>query len=199
MSTTFFKTFSDFWKSAGLHFPSIIYTHPAICLFLFPWSILKLSENLDNISCPAFFVHSQRHLSIIWIHAHMLHFSMIKYAVRESCRTILIICPFIIFWKLNYLKIQCTCFLPTFPKLSQNSSVRVPLRLQKFFKSKFFKTFSKSKVYVYLCPQKTFLKVSFLKESLIKNVYVYLSEHMFDFSNKISDRLFYYISNAYIL
>ena len=138
-------------------------------------------------------------MSIIWIHAHMLHFSMLKYAVRESCRTILIICPFIIFWKLNYLKIQCTCFHPTFRKVFQNSCVRVPLRLQKFFKSKFFKSFSKSRVYVYSYPQKTFLKVSFLKESLSKNVYVYLSEQMFEKSNKISDSDFYYISNAYIL
>ena len=121
------------------------------------------------------------------------------YAVRESCRTILIICPFIIFWKLNYLKIQCTCFSSTFQKLFQNSSVRVPLRLQKFFKSKFFKSFSKSRVYVYSYPQRTFLKVSFLKESLSKNVYVYRGEQMFEKSNKISDRDFYYISSPYIL
>ena len=69
----------------------------------------------------------------------------------------------------------CTHFLPTFQKLFQNSSVRVPLRLQKFFKSKFFKSFSKSRVYVYR------------------------GEHMFEKSNKISKGLFYYISNAYIL
>ena len=93
----------------------------------------------------------------------------------------------------------CTHFPPTFQKLFQNSSVRVPLRLQKFFKSKFFKSFSKSRVYVYSYPKKTFLKVSFLKESLSKNVYVYLGEQMFEKSNKISDRLFYYISNAHIL
>ena len=93
----------------------------------------------------------------------------------------------------------CTHFLPTFQKLFQNSSVRVPLRFQEFFKSKFFKSFSKSRVYVYSYPQKTFLKVSFLKESLSKNVYVYLGEQMFEKSNKISDRDFYYISNAYIL
>ena len=158
-----------------------------------------MSENLDNISCPAFFVYNQRRLSIIWIHAHILHFSILKYAVRESCRTILIICLFIIFRKLNYLKIQCTRFPPTFRKLFQNSSVRVPLRFQKFFKSKFFKSFSKSRVYVYSYPQKTFLKVSFLKESLSENVYVYRGEQMFDFSNKISDRDFYYIINPYIL
>ena len=93
----------------------------------------------------------------------------------------------------------CTHFPPTFQKLFQNSSVRVPLRLQKFFKSKFFESFSKSRVYVYSYPKKTFLKVSFLKESLSENVYVYLGEQMFEKSNKISDRLFYYISNAYIL
>ena len=93
----------------------------------------------------------------------------------------------------------CTHFSPTFQKVFQNSSVRVPLRFQEFFKSKFFKSFSKSRVYVYSYPQKTFLKVSFLKESLSKNVYVYLSEHMFEKSNKISDGLFYYISNAHIL
>ena len=66
-------------------------------------------------------------------------------------------------------------FSPTFQKLFQNSSVRVPLRLQKFFKSKFFKSFSKSRVYVYR------------------------GEQMFEKSNKISDRLFYYIINPYIL
>ena len=153
MSIYFFKkllaTFEKVsWQSACI-FSSIIYTFSDFCLFLFPWNILKLSENLDNISCPAFFVYSQRRLSIIWIHAHMLYFIILKYAVRESCRTILIICPFIIFWKFNYLKIQCTCFPPIFPKLFQNSCVRVPLRLQKFFKSKFFKSFSKSRVYVY--------------------------------------------------
>ena len=69
----------------------------------------------------------------------------------------------------------CTHFPPTFQKLFQNSSVRVPLRLQKFLKSKFFKSFSKSRVYVYL------------------------GEQMFEKSNKISDRDFYYISNPYIL
>lgn len=74
----------------------------------------------------------------------------------------------------------CTHFPPTFQKLFQNSSVRVPLRFQEFFKSKFFKSFSKSKVYVYSFSQKTFLKVSFLKESLSKNVYVYLGEQMFE-------------------
>ena len=93
----------------------------------------------------------------------------------------------------------CTHFPPTFQKLFQNSRVRVPLRLQKFFKSKFFKSFSKSRVYVYAYPKKTFLKVSFLKESLSKNVYVYRGEHMFEKSNKISEWVFYYISNAYIL
>ena len=93
----------------------------------------------------------------------------------------------------------CTHFPPTFPKLFQNSCVRVPLRFQEFFKSKFFKSFSKSRVYVYSYPQKTFLKVSFLKESLSKNVYVYLSEQMFEKSNKISEWVFYYISNAHIL
>ena len=90
-------------------------------------------------------------------------------------------------------------FPPTFQKLFQNSSVRVPLRLHKFFKSKFFKSFSKSRVYVYAYPKKTFLKVSFLKESLSKNVYVYRGEQMFEKSNKISDRDFYYISNTHIL
>ena len=74
----------------------------------------------------------------------------------------------------------CTHIPPTFQKVFQNSSVRVPLRFQEFFKSKFFKSFSKSRVYVYSYPQKTFLKVSFLKESLSKNVYVYLSEQMFE-------------------
>ena len=92
----------------------------------------------------------------------------------------------------------CTRFPATFRKLFQNSSVRVPLRFQKFFKSKFFESFSKSRVYVYSYPKKTFLKVSFLKESLSENVYVYLSEQMFEKSNKISDRDFYYISNAHI-
>ena len=92
----------------------------------------------------------------------------------------------------------CTHIPPTFQKLFQNSSVRVPLRLHKFFKSKFFKSFSKSRVYVYAYPKKTFLKVSFLKESLSENVYVYLGEQMFEKSNKISDGLFYYISNPYI-
>ena len=90
-------------------------------------------------------------------------------------------------------------FSPTFQKLFQKSSVRVPLRFQEFFKSKFFKSFSNSRVYVYSYPQKTFLKVSFLKESLSKNVYVYRGEHMFEKSNKISDSDFYYISNPYIL
>ena len=84
----------------------------------------------------------------------------------------------------------CTHFPSTFQKLFQNSSVRVPLRFQKFFKSKFFKSFSKSRVYVYSYPKKTFLKVSFLKESLSKNVYVYRGEHMFEKSNKISKGLF---------
>ena len=93
----------------------------------------------------------------------------------------------------------CTHFPPTFQKLFQNSSVRVPLRFQEFFKSKFFESFSKSRVYVYSFPQKTFLKVSFLKESLSENVYVYRGEQMFEKSNKISDRDFYYISSAYIL
>ena len=93
----------------------------------------------------------------------------------------------------------CTHIPPTFQKLFQNSRVRVPLRLQKFFKSKFFKSFSKSRVYVYSYPKKTFLKVSFLKESLSKNVYVYRGEQMFEKSNKISDGLFYYISSPYIL
>ena len=74
----------------------------------------------------------------------------------------------------------CTHIPPTFQKVFQNSSVRVPLRFQEFFKSKFFKSFSKSRVYVYSCSKKTFLKVSFLKESLSKNVYVYLSEQMFE-------------------
>ena len=93
----------------------------------------------------------------------------------------------------------CTRFPPTFQKLFQNFSVRVPLRFQEFFKSKFFESFSKSRVYVYSYPKKTFLKVSFLKESLSENVYVYLGEQMFEKSNKISDRLFYYIINPYIL
>ena len=84
----------------------------------------------------------------------------------------------------------CTYFPPTFQKLFQNSSVRVPLRFQEFFKSKFFRSFSKSRVYVYSYPQKTFLKVSFLKESLSENVYVYLSEQMFEKSNKISEWVF---------
>ena len=84
----------------------------------------------------------------------------------------------------------CTRFSPTFQKLFQNSSVRVPLRFQEFFKSKFFKSFSKSRVYVYPFSQRTFLKVSFLKESLSENVYVYLGEQMFEKSNKISDGLF---------
>ena len=92
----------------------------------------------------------------------------------------------------------CTRFPPTFRKLFQNSSVRVPLRFQEFFKSKFFKSFSKSRVYVYSYFQKTFLKVSFLKESLSENVYVYRGEHMFEKSNKISDSYFYYIINPYI-
>ena len=93
----------------------------------------------------------------------------------------------------------CTRFPPTFQKLFENSSVRVPLRFQEFFKSKFFRSFSKSRVYVYSFSQKIFLKVSFLKESLSKNVYVYRDEHMFEKSNKISDGLFYYIINTYIL
>ena len=45
-------------------------------------------------------------------------------------------------------------------------------------------------MYVYSYPKKTFLKVSFLKESLSENVYVYLGEQMFEKSNKISDGLF---------
>ena len=57
----------------------------------------------------------------------------------------------------------CTHFPPTFQKLFQNSSVRVPLRLQEFFKSKFFKSFSKSRVYVYSYPQKDFFKSKFFK------------------------------------
>ena len=92
---------------------------------------------------------------------------------------------------MNFQKIPpCTRFPPTFQKLFQNSSVRVPLRLQEFFKSKFCESFSKSKVYVYSYPQKTFLKVSFLKESLSKNVYVYRGEQMFEKSNKISEWVF---------
>lgn len=57
----------------------------------------------------------------------------------------------------------CTRFPPTFQKLFQNSSVRVPLRFQEFFKSKFFKSFSKSRVYVYSFSQKTFFKIKFFK------------------------------------
>ena len=68
----------------------------------------------------------------------------------------------------------CTHFPPTFQKLFQKSSVRVPLRFQEFFKSKFFESFSKSRVYVYL------------------------GEQMFKKSNKISEWVFYYISNAHI-
>ena len=137
---------------------------------------IKLSENSNRY----FDFPRDGWGTIIWICIHTLHFNIVKCAVRESCRTILIICPFRVFRKFNYLKIQCTRFLATFQKLFQNSSVRVPLRLQKFFKSKFCESFSKSRVYVYSYLQKTFLKVSFLKESLSKNVYVYRDEHMFE-------------------
>ena len=156
MSIYFFKkllaTFEKVsWQPACV-FPSIIYTHPAICLFPFPWNILKLSENSKTFSVCSTggLVDNNNYLSI--------HNFQINEFSENS---------------------PCTHFPPTFQKLFQNSSVRVPLRLQKFFKSKFFKSFSKSKVYVYPYSQKTFLKVSFLKESLSENVYVYRGEHMF--------------------
>lgn len=57
----------------------------------------------------------------------------------------------------------CTRFSPTFQKLFQNSSVRVPLRLQKFFKSKFFKSFSKSRGVRVLISLKDFFKSKFFK------------------------------------
>lgn len=66
--TFFFKSRKKFFKSRwqpACIFSSIIYTFSDICLFLFPWNILKLSENLDNISCPNFSVYKQRYLSII--------------------------------------------------------------------------------------------------------------------------------------
>ena len=144
-------------------FPSIIYTHLVICLFLFPWSILKLSENskIFSVCSTGGLVNNHNYLSI--------H----NYQINEFSENS-----------------PCTHFPPTFPKFFQNSSVRVLLRFQEFFKSKFFKSFSKSRVYVYSYPQKTFLKVSFLKESLSKNVYVYRGEQMFEKSNKISEGLF---------
>ena len=91
----------------------------------------------------------------------------------------------------------------TFPQLFKNFSKTLVYVYRSAFKSfskvSFSEVFSKSKVYVYSYPQKTFLKVSFLKESLSKNVYVYRGEQMFEKSNKISDRDFYYISNTHIL
>ena len=57
----------------------------------------------------------------------------------------------------------CTRFSPTFRKLFQNSSVRVPLRFQEFFKSKFFKSFSKSMGVRVLFFPKDFFKSKFFK------------------------------------
>ena len=167
MSIYFFKkllaTFEKVsWQPACV-FSSIIYTFSDICLFLFHWNILKFSENSKT-----FFVYSTG--GLVDNHNYL---SIHNYQINEFSENS-----------------PCTHFPPTFQKLFQNSSVRVPLRLQKFFKSKFYESFSKSRVYVYSYPQKTFLKVSFLKESLSKNVYVYRGEQMFDFSNKISEGLF---------
>ena len=61
-----------------------------------------------------------------------------------------------------------------------------------------FKNFSKTLVYVYRYAFKSFSKVSFSEVFSKSKVYVYLSEQMFEKSNKISDGLFYYISNAHI-
>ena len=132
MSTNIFKKLlATFRKHPGsqLVFFLLLYTFSDFCLFLFHWNILKLSENSKTFSVCSTggLVDNYNYLSI--------H----NYQINEFSENS-----------------PCTHFLPTFQKLFQNSSVRVPLRLQKFFKSKFFRTFSKSRVYVYSYPQKTF-------------------------------------------
>ena len=93
----------------------------------------------------------------------------------------------------------CTHFPPTFQKLFQNSSVRVPLRLQKFLKSKFFRSFSKSSVYVYSYPKKDFFKSKFFKRKF-KQKRVRVPRRTYARKIEQNFRLaFYYISNAHIL
>ena len=107
----------------------------------------------------------------------------------------------------NYLSIHNFQKIPRvriFPQLFKNFSKTLVYVYRYAFKS--FSKVSFSKVFqsqgctcTHISKRLFFLKVSFLKESLSKNVYVYRGEQMFEKSNKISDRLFYYISNAYIL
>ena len=89
-----------------------------------------------------------------------------------------------------------------FPQLFKNFSKTLVYvyryAYKSFSKVSFSEVFKVKGVRVLISP-KDFLKVSFLKESLSKNVYVYLGEQMFEKSNKISEWVFYYISNAYIL